>query len=1380
MADPSDRPAPNTHHLREIEADLAALRDVQTGAALDPADEGDALGPGLAAAFATREGEAAAGLVAASVAAPEASAAEPESLTGTLLGGKYRVGRLLGKGGVGEVYEATDEMLGASVAVKVLNAKAAQRPEALERFLGEAKVLTNLDHENVIRWITFDKTEGGLHYFVMEFLRGEELSELLEREGKLAPDHAMDLLLQVLRGLRQAHHLPDGTSLLHLDLKPQNVFIQTGDPDRAKVIDFGISQHVGAAARAEVDVKAPALDETQDLDLTMTIASATPTWARPGSQTVTRVRGGTLLYASPEQCKHLAGHEDIAELDARSDLYSLGIMAFEMCTGEHPYGDLRSPMQALNAHFEQAPRTLADCGVRAPKLGAWIAQCLAKDREHRFADTDEALAALERIANPPSLWPRLTAVGAVIAAVLVWALWPEARPDPFDVDAESGVVYLGPEQPRAVLGLKKLGDVDQTAAVHMVVDPAVPDPVRALADWQTRLVPGDDGLSLELIPPEGITGAVDAEVYAQVLTDPPRESGLLRVVYLGTEAWTLQHARVRERGEDEVVDPFAAELEIVVAGETRHLDGVTVSLDGGEPAAATRADAGDAAGAAYTVLLDALGEFGSEPSSVRLTVTAADLAGNTATEVLDLPVDPRPLAIVAANLREAAVREADRYTVVPGTTPVLEVAANRDFIQTKINVNADAGRQITTTPTATGMALGFPASKERYFGTIEITAVDAGPIYHAKSDNRTATALLQFVYEPSAPDLSVVPQDCETAEEVGGAPVFYSNAEQLDLSLSRFNDVQLTVEVECASRAGEAEPEVREVRLHRDAAQDAQFPLPADGAYDVRWRAYRYTGAGQERPSEPELQGELIVLRDVRPPAVRLVEEVPTLMAEPAGTERLVHVAVEDAAADRTLAAPLTLQWQLRGAVAPTRGEVSLPVGNRELTWSDLEIDPETLTDGKYELQLAVADAANNATATDAVVCEWELASRPPTVQLQSPAAALWTAVGQNRFKVVVRSRDPNGVAAVVCEARNLAGGALEPLELAPAGTDSTESHPIETEWSGVFELPRSWSNARVELAYWARDRHGNAADAQVREVAVDTFEVARLLLAQVELRRAPAVDITPLRWVQGEPEAYTFGGRAELEEQDTFGRHGLTYGGGSQLAYERVPEYYLDETEVTVAQFLAFVRASDGYREPRHWGEVAPAEPRRRELEQTLAAAASSELPVTGVDWHEAAAYASWVGKRLPTLVEWEYAVRGGRAYRPYSCAVDGAAVDPAEFNVDLAMTEARSAWPVTQGRDVTPPEAVAAGIHNLCSNVAEWTATTEADSAAFVAGASFATLGSGYCFDRVAPRAKSYRDAALGFRCALDRSAIENMREGAAASSLRLRTTPREESSR
>lgn len=219
---------------------------------------------------------------------------------GDVVGGKYRIVRLIGDGGMGAVFEARHELLGTNVALKFLHSELSKRPGLASRFLQEARVSARIQSPHVTRVTDVDQTPDGSPFLVMELLTGESLQQLLDRRVKLPKDQAIDFALQILSGLEAAHAL----GVVHRDLKPDNVFItpSTGGP-LLKLLDFGIAK----------------LREANEYQKGLT---------RPGAIM------GTPEYMAPEQLY------SADRVDHRADLYSLGVMLYEMLTGERPaYGD---------------------------------------------------------------------------------------------------------------------------------------------------------------------------------------------------------------------------------------------------------------------------------------------------------------------------------------------------------------------------------------------------------------------------------------------------------------------------------------------------------------------------------------------------------------------------------------------------------------------------------------------------------------------------------------------------------------------------------------------------------------------------------------------------------------------------------------------------------------------------------------------------------------------------------------------------------------------------------------------------------------------------------------------------------------------------------
>jgi serine/threonine protein kinase len=262
---------------------------------------------------------------------------------------RYRTVELLGIGGMAEVYLAHDEVLDRDVALKVLSRRCADDGEVIERFRGEARSAAALRHPNIVSIYDWGGTEDGTYYIVMEYLPGGTLKDRILREGRLPPRAAAAAAIQVAEALREAHH----NGVIHRDVKPQNVLLtESGD---VKVADFGIAR-----------------------------AASSATLTRTG------VVLGSVHYMSPEQAVG-------APADPRSDLYSLGVVLYEMLTGELPY-DGESPISVAMKHIEGRLRPLRKVDPSIPEgIDAVTVRLLAKDLEDRYPDATNLLEDLDRV-----------------------------------------------------------------------------------------------------------------------------------------------------------------------------------------------------------------------------------------------------------------------------------------------------------------------------------------------------------------------------------------------------------------------------------------------------------------------------------------------------------------------------------------------------------------------------------------------------------------------------------------------------------------------------------------------------------------------------------------------------------------------------------------------------------------------------------------------------------------------------------------------------------------------------------------------------------------------------------------------------------------------
>ncbi|MEZ6063533.1 MAG: serine/threonine-protein kinase [Planctomycetaceae bacterium] len=263
--------------------------------------------------------------------------------------GQYHLKQPLGSGGMGDVYLAEHLLMKRPCAIKLIRAEQAGDPQVLERFEHEVQATAKLSHWNSIEIYDYGRTDDGTFYYVMEYLPGMDLEELVQKHGRLPPGRVIHLLEQTCDALAEAHT----QRLIHRDIKPANVFVARRGHvcDVAKLLDFGLARPI----------------------------------VRPESGNTTHVGtiSGSPLYMAPEQFVDDA-------VDERSDIYSVGVMAYYLLTGKRPF-DNDNPMRVFMAHAQERPRRLCEfCPDISHELEAIVMRCLEKSPDDRF----QAAAAL--------------------------------------------------------------------------------------------------------------------------------------------------------------------------------------------------------------------------------------------------------------------------------------------------------------------------------------------------------------------------------------------------------------------------------------------------------------------------------------------------------------------------------------------------------------------------------------------------------------------------------------------------------------------------------------------------------------------------------------------------------------------------------------------------------------------------------------------------------------------------------------------------------------------------------------------------------------------------------------------------------------------------
>ncbi len=1363
------------------------------------------------------------------------SSARGQDLVGEILDGDYRVDEFLGKGGFGSVYKGVEIATGAEVAIKVMHPSVAIRNRSNSNFTAEAQRLTLCKHPGVVDWKKYKPNPRGISYLVMEYFPGKELGDLIDsEEEELSDGEKRSILMQVLDALRAAHHLPNGEVMLHLDLKPSNVLVARGaagkDPE-VKLIDFGIGQYSGE--------QAPPGPGSQTIDEFGTEGAGragAATRERSGSfglegkllstNAVRRAAGGTALYASPEQCRHLRKDRNIETLDMRSDLYSFGVLAYKLLSGDYPYqgfndieDSLRSGVSRGNAyweafriHIDEPHRPLRSIAPQVDKrLAAAVERCLAKAPGSRFENTDEAYALFKSILQPQAKTLGLVGAG-LLGLVLVGATWALTKGD-------GGTERLGQDLPLVVFDGKEWVEKAQgESSVGLVASPGsgpkfrfaggVPSDLGLVSDGDFQ---GMDGVDLAVDPADQELvqllsqgeGWGEAERVRLTWADGAELSRGFDLRAVPTLDWGPGPDGIRLIAGDGSVNDLAGEpAEFVLATPgleyTLEVDASGVQELVWDPdfneSSKLRVRVGDGPGRALPK---------KDYSAMRLKLSADQLRPREGGEPVEISfeavgIDRAEYALpwgarVQPLLEPIRLDRVEVELIHKGTQDVLQVArlsegngvARYGMVCRSEHADyaaADLGLRMRTTvePNAAGYRMellagdgalssisGGPDDRRAPALTWDLPALQeaGGKIGHAVQD------LVLEVDQPTVFGFELGPaQRRELVVDYDPLPVaFQASLQQDGKSLALLPGA----EADAAVTAGEAD-------FHA-------------GALDVliegkgRWLAVVELGvdSGFRRSSGLEDSGKLSMTLDLRSTADR--SPVPVSLRvwsehdlPPGGSldELDGHLAgarddapwecpeayragCREFEARALVAMDLGLSVQLKGAepariLDPKPGANRIRLADAVLRCEVLEvmgtaileasldggesIALAALADGvafelplpgdwdedvlvEHEVSLVARDTERIGKPAE-LQLELEISSRGPKVFFDRPVKDTpWTPSG-DRLNLSVEIRDPNGVETASAQL-TWPDGSSQALDL-------VQRREGANFWTTEIPADSQWSEGEGSLVVTATDQLGVVAVSEPLVFVLDRIDPSypdrvgtrvltsdgRIETSDMLLVEVPAGSMYPVPNVRSEFDTIVkqlevagmrYFQRTVLRSQHIDGLEDL-----HSSAYRRLlkfpmdASYYLDRQEVSFGQYLEYLRATrKTYGTPDSLINPMTAVAGRGTVEAAIEHFEGFDpaLPVVGVNWFEAAAYADWAGKRLPTWFEWECAVRGGIGRtRVFARNTPFGGGEPGFAWVSGLSKGLRPAW--LEEQPLSPE-----GFAHLGGNVSEWTSTRDRD---------------------------------------------------------------------
>lgn len=465
----------------------------------------------------------------------------PDPFVGKTLLGQFRIEEPIGAGGMGTVYRAHQTTLSRNVAVKILHPELASNPDAVRRFHREAKVATQLEHPNLVRVFLFGElpNEEGL-YLIMEYLEGKSITDVLKTEGALPVPRALHLAAQVCEGVGVAH----AQGIVHRDVKPENIMVvqRHGDADFVKVLDFGIARLL---------------------------------WDEQSALTQSGVIFGTARYISPEGASG-------EHTDARSDVYSIGVLVYQLLTGVTPF-EAQTPVAMLMKHIHDRPAPLRTVGkghqVPQPVADA-VMQALNKKPGHRYADATafaDALRSAASAAGVPMLglrqsWSARTSLPPITPAPVPAST--TTAPSPVSNTTDMSVAGL-PKRPRwttmlAAFVFGAAAVVSGVVAVDQFSGPSPAEQHEALVDRAREALTAGH---IDAPPGENVL-----ELSGRILEADPQHAGAKNVRREAVLRLFEEAARARALDDTETAKAALERVLVFQPGDPEALD-VLASLD---------------------------------------------------------------------------------------------------------------------------------------------------------------------------------------------------------------------------------------------------------------------------------------------------------------------------------------------------------------------------------------------------------------------------------------------------------------------------------------------------------------------------------------------------------------------------------------------------------------------------------------------------------------------------------------------------------------------------------------------------------------------------------------------------------------------------------